>query len=99
MTVGTTPTALAVTADSVWVANAGSNSVSRINTPTSNTVVATVTNVNSLPSAIAVSGDRVYVANKNGNSIAVISTATNRVVQTKSLVTSPNGLAVTGGKL
>ena len=40
-----------------------------------------------------------YVANKNSNSISVISTATNKVVQTKSSVTGPTGLAVSGGKL
>jgi YVTN family beta-propeller protein len=62
------------------VANAGTNSVSVINTGT-NTVIATVpVGAHPLNFAITPDGASTYVADAGANSVTVIKTATNAVV-------------------
>jgi YVTN family beta-propeller protein len=77
-----------------YVANAGSDSVSVINTA-SNTVTATVP-VGSYPLGVAVNpaGTFVYVANYYSNSVSVINTASNTVTATVPVGTAPVGVAV-----
>ena len=86
-------------AGDVFVANAGSNTVSVIN-PATNTVVATV-NVGTAPEGIAVSGTGpeagdVFVANAGSNTVSVINPATNTIVDTVSVGTAPARIAVSG---
>ena len=97
--VQTSPSAIAVSPDgkSVWVANAGSRSVQRID-PVSNTVVATVT-VGTTPTALAVNGDSVWVANAGSNSVSRISMATNTVVATTTVGSAPSAIALSGDRV
>lgn len=87
---------LAVTPDQshIYVADAGSNSVSVINTA-SNAVTATIP-VGSFPDGVAITPDGalVYVANNGGNSpnsntVSVINTGTNTVVSTITVGPAP----------
>jgi len=77
-----------------YITNAGSNTVSVIDTAR-NVVVATVS-VGSGPMGVAVnpSGTRVYVASLTTNSVVVIDTATNTVSATVAVAGSPVGVAV-----
>ncbi len=96
---GGSPVTATITVTSVptgfaYIANAGSNNVTVINT-TTNTVVATIT-VGSQPFGVSVSrdGSSVYVTNKASNTVSVISTATNKVIATVPVGGAPEGLAV-----
>ncbi|MGH2463386.1 MAG: hypothetical protein ACRDFZ_07190, partial [Candidatus Limnocylindria bacterium] len=60
VSVGSRPTAIAIGADAVWVANSGDGTVSRID-PTTNEVVQIIT-IGGSPVGIAVGGDTVWVA-------------------------------------
>ena len=78
-----------------YVADAGSNSVSVIDTAT-NTVVATVP-VGNAPAGVAITpnGTRAYVANFSSDTVSVIDTATNTVVATIPVGNNPQGVAIT----
>jgi YVTN family beta-propeller protein len=78
----------------IYVTNAGSNTVSVIDTAT-NAVKGTV-NVGSAPSGVAVNpmGTKVYVANYNSSSVSVIDTATDTVTATIPVESNPLGVAV-----
>ena len=88
ISVGSSPSALAISADGkrLYVANTGSNSVSVIDTITNKridanpSIFAVDIAVGSLPSALAISADgkRLYVANTGSNSVSVIDTITNK---------------------
>src|SRR3989304_24158 len=84
-------------AESAYVTNSGTTTVSVIDTAT-NTVVATVAvGTNPLGVAITPDGARAYVTNSGGgaNSVSVIDTATNTVVATVGVGSSPFGVAIT----
>ncbi len=89
--VGFFPVNVAITPNGagVYVANAGANSVSVINTGT-NTLVATIP-VGSNPVNLAVTpdGTRVYVTNAESNSVSVINTTTNTVIATVPVGSNP----------
>lgn len=93
--VGLSPIGSAVAPDGrfAYIANAGSNSVSVINTA-SNTVVKVIP-VGAGPIGIAVSPDNslVYVANSADNTVSQISTATGTVVKTIAVPATPIGVA------
>ena len=74
ITVGASPTGVAVSGESLYVANTGSNTVTVINTKT-NKVVGSPITVGASPTAVAVSGKILYVANTRGNTVTVINTA------------------------
>jgi len=78
-----------------YVANAGSNTVSVIDTGT-NAVVATIS-VGSGPEGVAITpdGNYAYVTNSGSNTVSVIYTGTNAVVATISVGTGPLGVAIT----
>jgi YVTN family beta-propeller protein len=83
------------TVRAAYVANAGSNSVSVINTAT-NTVMATVpVGANPVNIAVAPSGAAAYVTNAASNSVAVINTTTNTVTATIHVGANPVNIAVT----
>ncbi|MDH2908677.1 MAG: hypothetical protein PXZ07_01005 [Candidatus Eremiobacteraeota bacterium] len=76
---------------SLWVANSGSGTVSRIDEAT-NSVVATIT-VGSKPVSLCADITKVYVANQGSSSVSVIDTATNTVVATVATGGVPFSLA------
>ena len=77
-----------------YIANAGSYSISVINT-TTNTVVANIPTA-AYPTGIAISpdGTKVYVTHQNSNTVSVINTASNTVVATVTVGPNPLGVAV-----
>jgi YVTN family beta-propeller protein/VCBS repeat-containing protein len=81
VTVGNTPGNVAVVGNYAYVVNAGSNTVSRIDT-TTNTVVGAPITVGSWATAVAASpaAHRVYVADFYDNKVYAIDTNTNAVV-------------------
>jgi YVTN family beta-propeller protein/autotransporter-associated beta strand protein len=81
---------------SAYIANAGSNDVSVINT-TTNVVVGSPIAVGSQPVAVAVTpdGKYVYVTNNASNTISVIDAATNTVVGSITLGSQPAGVVIT----
>jgi YVTN family beta-propeller protein len=93
VTVGSSPTAIEAGADgNVWVANTGTNTVSRINTTT--WAVTTIT-VGSAPRSIAVSptDGSVWVANSGSNTVSRINPTT-LAVTTVRVGTAPSAVAV-----
>ena len=99
--VGTNPVGVAqgggtVTAPRTWVVNAGSNSVTKINTIT-NTVTATI-KVGTNPSDIAFDSANAYVTNKGNGTVSVINLASNKVTTITGVGTSPTSITVTGAK-
>ena len=94
VTVGSTPIAVAFDGTNMWVANAVSNNVSKIN-PTTNTVTATV-DVGSFPYALAFDGTSIWVANGSSGIVSKVNPSTNAVVATVTLGSTPYGLAFDG---
>jgi len=92
--VGTNPQAIAVNPNTgkVYVANAGSGTVSVIS---GSSVTATIT-VGSNPQDIAVNPvtNYIYTANNGSNTVSVISGGSNTVVSTITVQTGPTGIAV-----
>lgn len=78
--------------DSLWVANSGSNDVSRINTET-DTVEANIP-VGEFPCAVAVSKTHVFIANRNGKSISIIDKVNNTEEYRIELDRHPQSLAL-----
>jgi outer membrane autotransporter protein len=81
---------------SAYISNAGSNSVSVIDTET-NTVVGSPLTVGSQPAGVAVTpdGKYAYVTNNGSNMISIIDTATNTVIGSITLGSQPAGIAIT----
>ena len=113
ISVGSSPSALAISGTRLYVANTGSNTVSVIDTTTYNRIDANPSifsmdiAVGSSPSALAISGTRLYVANRGGNTVSVIDTATNKVIDANPSIfsmniavgSSPSALAISGTRL
>ncbi|HKS78226.1 MAG TPA: hypothetical protein VJQ07_05090, partial [Gaiellaceae bacterium] len=89
--VGSQPTGLAAGAGSLWSANSGAGTVSRIS-PTQRKVVATV-KVGQAPVCVAFAGGSVWVGDFTANALYRISPATNRVVATIHLQGPAAGIA------
>jgi YVTN family beta-propeller protein len=93
---GSQPVALAVNSSTgrIYVANAGSDSVSVID-GASSAVIATIA-VGVAPRGVAVDAEanRVYVASSESNEVAVIDGESNKVVATHPVGTEPWGIAV-----
>jgi YVTN family beta-propeller protein len=87
-------TSVAYGSKDAYIANAGNNSVSVVNT-TTNTVTAVIA-VGTKPSGVAVSldGTKVYVTNEDSNTTSVIDTATNTVIATITVGTHPRCVVV-----
>src|SRR5439155_6947853 len=77
---GKDPRAVAVGEGSIWVANEGDGTISRIE-PSTNRVSAVI-RVGSSPGAIVVGEDGVWVLNRLGRSVSRIDPGSNKVVQT-----------------
>jgi YVTN family beta-propeller protein len=95
--VGNGPRAVAVGANSVWVANNFDGTVSRID-PGTSTVTATIPTGRG-PSGVAVGARTVWVANEVDASLTRIDPATNRPVLKIRLSNPPKGLALAGGSV
>ncbi|SEB09262.1 MULTISPECIES: SMP-30/gluconolactonase/LRE family protein [unclassified Mycobacterium] len=108
ISVGTAPTALALSPDGtrLYVANSGSGTVSVINTvgykridadPSTSSKDITV---GTAPSALTVGGDgRLYVANKGSGTVSVVDPTTYSVTDTVGVGSQPTALAVGVGKV
>ncbi len=78
----------------VYVANAGSHSVSVIN-PTTQMVVATISvGHNPVEVVVTPDGSTVYVANAGSNSVSVIDTTSNNVTKTVAVGFNPVNIAI-----
>jgi len=97
VTVGATPSHVAVGAGSVWVTNADGNSVSRVD-PGTKRVVQTVAVGNS-PSGVAVGDGAVWVANSLDGTVSRVDPGTNAVVQTTDVGIGPVGVAYGAGSV
>jgi YVTN family beta-propeller protein/predicted outer membrane repeat protein len=102
ISVGTTPTGVAVSAGKAYVANQGSNNVSVIDlTQNPPAVSPTPIAVGNMPDAAALSADgsRLYVPNFGDGTLSIISTATNTVSQTVAVGSRPTGVVEVGGSV
>src|SRR3954451_466833 len=99
VSVGTTPTGVAVSATRAYVANQGSNNVSVIDLTQSPPVVSATVAVGSAPDAAALSADgtRLYVPNFRGGTLSIVSTTTNTVTQTVPVGSRPDGVLEVAG--
>jgi YVTN family beta-propeller protein len=86
---------LAVGFDSIWVANPGHDTVSRID-PTTDQVIVTIP-VGSGPFGLAAGEGAVWAANQSGNTISRIDPASNTVTATLPVGINPVGIATTPG--
>ena len=94
VTVGVEPIAVGFDGTSIWVANLGSGTVSKIN-PTTNTVTATVT-VGVSPVGVAFDGTSIWVANRESGTVSKINTTTNTLTATVTVGVDPVGVAFDG---
>ena len=92
--VGQSPDGLAWGAGSVWAANSGDDSVSRIDPRTR---AVQLIPVGSGPVAVAVSGDDVWVANSGDGTVSRINAAVDRVVDTVPVGNLPSAVAAGPG--
>jgi YVTN family beta-propeller protein len=102
ISVGTTPTGVAVGAGRAYVANQGSNNVSVIDLTQDPPVVsATPIAVGNMPDAAALSADgsRLYVPNFKDGTLSIIATATNTVSHTVAVGARPTGVVEVGGSV
>ena len=92
--VGTNPVAVQVSPEGnrVWVVNAGSDLVTKINTVT-NTVTATI-KVGTNPSSIAFDTKNAYVTNAGSGTVSVINLLSNKVTTITGVGGSPTGITV-----
>ncbi len=97
ISVGATPTHLALGDGAVWVTNADGDSVSRID-PLKRIVVQTISIGNS-PSGITTGNGAVWVSNSLDSTVSRIDPATNTVVQTIPVGNGPLGIAYAAGSI
>jgi len=98
VSVGSNPVGIVVGADSVWVANGGSSTVSRISPDRNNEVVDTIP-VPGAPAAIAVNDQVVWVADSFGDAITPIDPETDDVLDSVPVGDQPVDLADDGEEL
>ena len=90
--VGLAPTSLVVADGSVWVANSGGRTVSRINAEAGR-VVDTI-DVGTSPSAIAANADGIWVTNRGDGTLVRLDPSTGELEETFTVGLAPSGLAV-----
>ena len=90
------PSAIASGEGSVWIANAGENSISRLNLRTRTSFAITV---GSRPVAVAVGGGAVWVANQGGDSVTKVDPGTSSVADTFPVGDGPRGVVSAAGAL
>src|SRR5215813_8704140 len=82
-------------AQNAYITNAGSNTVSVIDTATDTVVATTTAGITPGGVAVASDGSKVYVTNQTSQTVSVIATATNLTVATIPVGVRPAGVAVT----
>jgi YVTN family beta-propeller protein len=97
VSVGNGPSGIAVGAGAVWVANRLDRTVSRID-PATNSVSATIPDVGASPTAVAADSNVVWVGNAGDGTIVRVDPDTDRVVERIPVASSPNAIALAGGK-
>src|SRR3954469_19095834 len=95
--VGSSPSAVVATKDTVWVTNNDDDSVSRIDIATGQ--VSQTSDVGSSPAAVAAGGGSIWVANSGAGTISRIDPDTGRIRQTIKAGSGPSGLAFDHGVL
>jgi YVTN family beta-propeller protein len=93
--VGNSPGAVLVAEGSVWVANRGDGTISRVD-PATNRVIATI-GVGANPTRLTADAGAVWVANREG--LQRIDPATNQVVRTLPLHVGPGDVLAADGRL
>jgi YVTN family beta-propeller protein len=97
VSVGNGPVGIAAGEGAVWVANRQDDTVSRID-PTTSAVSTTVADVGRNPTAIAAGLGAIWVTNPGDGTIGRIDPATGRLDERVSVGSSPNAIALAGGK-
>ena len=97
ITVGSAPSAVAITGQDVWVSNSGDGTVSRVNA-TADRTVDTIP-VGNVPVAIATGSGGVWVANEADNAVDRIDPATGKVTTNGGIPVGarPDGIAAGAG--
>jgi YVTN family beta-propeller protein len=96
--VGLRPTAIAAGEDAVWVANTGSDTVTRIALRTAGAAPTTEQiRVGDAPVALAVGAGAVWVANAGDRTVSRIDVAKGEVVETIRVGNAPAGVAFGDG--
>jgi len=93
--VGQSPAGLAYGAKSLWVANEGAGTVSRLD-PRDGRVQQTV-DVGAAPNAVAITGDDVWVVNGADGTVSRVNALINRVVQTIDVGNQPSAIGAGAG--
>ncbi len=93
---GAFPRALAVGPDSVWVANAGTSTVARIDLKTS-AITAEAIPLRYVPDAIAAGPKDVWIASSASDTLLRLDPATNAVAATTPVCDQPTAVAADGG--
>ena len=94
ISVGSSPSALALSGTQLYVANRGGNTVSVINTSTNSVDTTPITVGSQLLASLTLSGTQLYVANRGGNTVSVINTSTNSVTNTITVGSQPSSLTL-----
>jgi len=95
--VGDVPMEITFDGSHVWVANSGSNTISKIDIMTNSEVV--TVHVNNDPRGIAFDGLHIWVANSGSNEVSKINITTNTVVATVPVNVDPRGIAFDGSHI
>jgi YVTN family beta-propeller protein len=93
VSLGNEPSAIAVSADGVWVTDADDSTVTRLDPDSEGAVVAT-TSVGQRPTAVAVGAGAVWVANTADDTVSRIDPRGNTVTDTIPVGRRPTGIAV-----
>ncbi|MFL6030620.1 MAG: BTAD domain-containing putative transcriptional regulator, partial [Gaiellaceae bacterium] len=95
--VGEEPSAIAIAAGAVWVANHRDGTVTRIDPLGASRAVTTTITVGDGPAAVAGNADAVWVANELGDTVSRIDPETNTVTATIPVGRRPSAIAVGRG--
>ena len=93
-TVGTNPSGIAFDGTSIWVANSGSNNVTKL-LASSGAVVGTYT-VGANPAAIVFDGTNIWVANGNSNNVTKLLASTGATLGTYTVGSDPHSIVFDG---
>jgi DNA-binding beta-propeller fold protein YncE len=92
---GTFPTAIAIGPDAVWVGNAGTSTMGRID-PATNAVVVGAIPLRAVPSAMAAGPNDVWIISRAGDVLQRLDPGTNSIAQTIEVGDEPTAVAADG---
>ena len=99
VTVGRSPVAIAVSDETLWVANFEDDTVTRIDVPAGKPAVTTRIPVGDGPAAVAVGEGGVWVANQLGHTVSRVDPESNEVVATVDVGNEPGRVATGAGSV